>query len=82
MKISLAKQVSVVDEKMNETKRLVPVNDGSFMKEFESTNNFGCIKSGSIFRHTTELLNMKHEITATKVFHHETKVTLFLDWKN
>lgn len=46
------------------------------MEKLQAANNFGTVKTGSVFNEFPFFLNVEHQITTIEVFHHEEKMTL------
>ena len=49
-----------------------------WMKKLQTTNNFGAVKTGTVFDEFSFFLDVKHQISAVKIFHYEEKMTLQL----
>lgn len=46
------------------------------MQEFESGDDFGRVKPGSILLEATALLNVEHQIAPVQILHHKEQVRL------
>ena len=54
----------------------VPVDNAFFVKKFESGDDFGSVKPGSILFKSTALLNVEHQVTPVQILHHKEQVRL------
>ena len=54
----------------------IPVNDTTLVEELEAANDLGRVELGPLLVEAAHLLDVKHEVSAIQVLHHEEQVTL------
>ena len=66
----------MADEKIRLQCLGLPVDDAFGMQIFQPCNDLGRVEASSVLVEATRGLDMEHEVTSVKVFHHKEQVAL------